>query len=92
MTALPTRSSKQGLKIASRIGADAKSRAGPLCRRIGVTHSVHAEGFDSFAMSAYHEGGVEMIAALRAGGAEVTDQPSLLWTNLVRRLVEKHGR
>ena len=27
-------------------------------------------------MSSYHEGGTEMIAALRAGGVEVTYQPS----------------
>lgn len=41
-----------------------------------MTHSVHTKGFDSFDMSSYHEGGTEMIAALRAGGIEVTYQPS----------------
>ena len=41
-----------------------------------MTHSVHTKGFDSFDMSSYHEGGTEMIAALRAGGAELTYQPS----------------
>src|SRR6204780_465382 len=41
-----------------------------------MTHSVHTQGFDSFDMSSYHEGGTEMIAALRAGGAELTYQPS----------------
>ena len=41
-----------------------------------MTHSVHTKGFDSFDMSSYHEGGTEMIAALRAGGVEVTYQPS----------------
>jgi uncharacterized membrane protein len=37
-----------------------------------MTHSIHVKGFDSFEMSSYHEGGTEMIAALRAGGVEVT--------------------
>src|ERR1700723_3180548 len=41
-----------------------------------MTHSVHTKGFDSFDMSSYHEGGTEMIAALRAGGVELTYQPS----------------
>jgi uncharacterized membrane protein len=41
-----------------------------------MTHSVHVKGFDSFDTSSYHEGGAEMIAALRAGGVEVTYQPS----------------
>ena len=41
-----------------------------------MTHSVHTKGFDSFDMSSYHEGGTEMIAALRAGGVEVAYQPS----------------
>ncbi len=41
-----------------------------------MTHSIHVKGFDSFEMSSYHEGGTEMIAALRAGGCEVTYQPS----------------
>ena len=41
-----------------------------------MTHSVHVKGFDSFEMSSYHEGGTEMIAALRAGGIDVTYQPS----------------
>ena len=41
-----------------------------------MTHSVHVKGFDSFEMSSYHEGGTEMIAALRGGGVDVTYQPS----------------
>ncbi len=41
-----------------------------------MTHSVHVKGFDSFEMSSYHEGGTELIAALRAGGIEVAYQPS----------------
>jgi uncharacterized membrane protein len=41
-----------------------------------MTHSVHTKGFDSFDMASYHEGGTEMIAAMRAGGIEVTYQPS----------------
>ncbi len=41
-----------------------------------MTHSVHVKGFDSFDMSSYHEGGTEMIAAMRAGGVDVTYQPS----------------
>lgn len=41
-----------------------------------VTRSLHIKGFDSFEMSSYHEGGTEMIAALRAGGVDVTYQPS----------------
>jgi uncharacterized membrane protein len=41
-----------------------------------TTHSVHIKGFDSFETSSYAEGGTEMIAALRAGGHEVTYQPS----------------
>ncbi len=41
-----------------------------------MTHSVHVKGFDSFDLSSYHEGGAEMIAALRAGGAHVTYQPN----------------
>ena len=41
-----------------------------------MTHSIHVKGFDSFEMSSYHEGGTEMIAALRAGGCEITYQPN----------------
>ncbi len=41
-----------------------------------MTRSIHTKGFDSFEMSSYHEGGTEMIAALREGGCEVTYQPS----------------
>jgi uncharacterized membrane protein len=41
-----------------------------------TTHSVHIKGFDSFETSSYAEGGTEMIVALRAGGHEVTYQPS----------------
>ena len=41
-----------------------------------MTRSVHTKGFDSFDMSSYHEGGTEMIAALRGGGIELTYQPS----------------
>jgi uncharacterized membrane protein len=41
-----------------------------------VSHNVHIKGFDSFEISSYQEGGTEMIAALRAGGIEVTYQPS----------------
>ena len=36
-----------------------------------MTHSIHVEGFDSFEMSSYHDGGAEMIAALRAGEIDV---------------------
>src|ERR1700753_3385865 len=46
-----------------------------------MTHSVHTKGFDSFDMSSYHEGGTEMIAALRAGGIDVTYQPSHVAAN-----------
>ena len=41
-----------------------------------MTHSVHVKGFDSFETSSYHEGGTEMIAALRASGIDVTYLPS----------------
>ena len=41
-----------------------------------LTHSTHTKGFDTFEMSSYHEGGTEMIAALREGGCEVVYQPS----------------
>ena len=41
-----------------------------------TTHSIHTKGFDSFETTSYAEGGTEMIAALRAGGIEVTYQPS----------------
>jgi uncharacterized membrane protein len=41
-----------------------------------MTHSIHVKGFDSFETSSYHEGGREMIAALRAGGVDVAYQPS----------------
>jgi uncharacterized membrane protein len=46
-----------------------------------MTHSVHVKGFDSFDMSSYHEGGTEMIAGLRAGGCDVTYQPSHIAAN-----------
>ncbi|WP_108658709.1 glutamine amidotransferase [Acuticoccus kandeliae] len=41
-----------------------------------MTHSIHVKGFDSFTTSAYHEGGTEMIAAMRAAGLDVTYQPA----------------
>ena len=41
-----------------------------------MTHSIHVKGFDSFEMSSYHEGGTELIAALRGSGVDVTYQPS----------------
>jgi uncharacterized membrane protein len=41
-----------------------------------MTYSIHVKGFDSFNMSSYHEGGTEMITALREGGCNVTYQPS----------------
>lgn len=41
-----------------------------------VTRSLHIKGFDSFEMSSYHEGGSELIEALRSGDIEVTYQPS----------------
>jgi uncharacterized membrane protein len=41
-----------------------------------MTHAIHVKGFDSFETSSYHEGGTEMIAALRNGGSEVTYQPA----------------
>jgi uncharacterized membrane protein len=40
------------------------------------THRIHVKGFDSFEDSSYHEGGAELIEALRQGGVEVTYQPS----------------
>jgi uncharacterized membrane protein len=46
-----------------------------------MTHSIHVKGFDSFENSSYHEGGTEMIAALRAGGIDVTYQPSHVAAN-----------
>lgn len=45
------------------------------------THSVHVKGFDSFEMSSYHEGGSQMIEALRSGDIDVTYQPSHIATN-----------
>jgi uncharacterized membrane protein len=41
-----------------------------------MTHSIHVKGFDSFETSSYHEGGTQMIAALRGGGIDVVYQPS----------------
>jgi len=41
-----------------------------------LTHSMHVKGFDTFTNSSYHEGGTEMIAAMRAGGLDVTYQPA----------------
>jgi uncharacterized membrane protein len=41
-----------------------------------MTHSIHVKGFDSFETSTYNEGGTEMLAALRAGGLDVTYQPA----------------
>jgi uncharacterized membrane protein len=46
-----------------------------------MTHSIHVKGFDSFEMSSYHEGGTEMIAALRAGGVDVVYQPAHIAVN-----------
>lgn len=46
-----------------------------------MTHSTHVKGFDSFETTSYHEGGTEMIAALRDGGCEVTYQPSHVAAN-----------
>lgn len=46
-----------------------------------VTHSIHIKGFDSFEQSSYHEGGAEMIAALRTGDIEVVYQPSHIAAN-----------
>jgi uncharacterized membrane protein len=46
-----------------------------------VTHSIHIKGFDSFEQSSYHEGGAEMIAALRGAGIEVVYQPSHIAAN-----------
>lgn len=46
-----------------------------------MTYSMHVKGFDSFEMSSYHEGGTEMIAAMRAGGIDVTYQPSHIAAN-----------
>src|SRR5271163_4287853 len=40
-----------------------------------TTHSLHIKGFDSFTTSTYMEGGSALIAALRAGGVDVTYQP-----------------
>ena len=40
------------------------------------THRIHVKGFDSFEDSSYHEGGTELIQALRTGGIEVEYQPS----------------
>ena len=41
-----------------------------------VTRSLHIKGFDTFETTSYHEGGTQMIAALRSGGVEVEYQPS----------------
>ena len=41
-----------------------------------VTRSLHIKGFDTFETSSYHEGGTQMIDALRSDGIEVTYQPS----------------
>src|SRR5436305_4089598 len=41
-----------------------------------MTHSTHVKGFDSFTTSSYNEGGTELIAALHAGGVDVTYQPA----------------
>lgn len=46
-----------------------------------MTHSIHVKGYDSFEMSSYHEGGTELIAALRASGIDVTYQPSHIAAN-----------
>jgi uncharacterized membrane protein len=43
-----------------------------------MTHSIHVKGFDSFTTSSYHEGGTELLAALRSDGTQVTHQPSLI--------------
>lgn len=40
------------------------------------THRIHVKGFDSFEDSSYHEGGTELIQALRDGGVGVEYQPS----------------
>ena len=48
-----------------------------------ITHSVHTKGFNSFDMSSYHARRPQMIAALRAGGAEMTYQPSHIAMNSV---------
>jgi uncharacterized membrane protein len=57
-----------------------------------MTYSVHVKGVDSFEMSSYHEGGTEMIAALRAGGCEVTYQPSHIAANHFPCTREEIGR
>lgn len=41
-----------------------------------MTHMIHTKGFDSFTTSSYHEGGTEMLAAMRAAGLSVTYQPA----------------
>jgi uncharacterized membrane protein len=41
-----------------------------------MTHSIHVKGFDSFETSSYHEGGTEMIAALRMAGIDVAYFPN----------------
>jgi uncharacterized membrane protein len=40
-----------------------------------MTHTTHVKGFDSFTTASYAEGGTAMIAAMRAGGLDVTYQP-----------------
>jgi uncharacterized membrane protein len=40
------------------------------------TTSIHTKGFDSFITSVYEEGAADFIAALEAGGHEVTFQPN----------------
>ena len=40
------------------------------------THRIHVKGFDSFEDSSYHEGGTELIQALRDGDVQVEYQPS----------------
>jgi uncharacterized membrane protein len=46
-----------------------------------MTHSIHVKGFDTFNTSSYHEGGTEMIEAMRNAGLEVTYQPAHVATD-----------
>ena len=54
-----------------------------------MTHSTHVKGFDSFTTSSYNEGGTELIAALHAGGVDVTSR--LEWKRLSSHVAPSIG-
>lgn len=53
------------------------------------TQCIHTKGFDSFETSSYHEGGTELIDALRSGGVDVTYQPSHIATNIFPSTIDE---